>query len=174
MSDVNKEAETEPKEEEVKVEETEESAAEEEVKEEEDFKSKFYYLAAEMENMKRRHEKDRENLLKFGNERIISSMVSVLDDLDRSLEHAEKEDENFKELIIGLEMVRKNFYEVLTKNGLEPVESIGKEFDPNFHEAMAQQPVEGKKDGEITTEFQKGYILNGRLLRPAKVIVVKN
>lgn len=169
MSDVNKEAETEPKEEEVKVEETSE-----EVIEEEDFKSKFYYLAAEMENMKRRHEKDRENLLKFGNERIISSMVSVLDDLDRSLEHAEKEDENFKDLIVGLEMVRKNFHEVLTRNGLEPVESIGKEFDPNFHEAMAQQPAEGKKDGEILTEFQKGYTLNGRLLRPAKVIVVKN
>jgi molecular chaperone GrpE len=173
MSDVNKEAETEVQEEETKVEEVEESK-EEEVKEEEDFKSKFFYLAAEMENMKRRHEKDRENLLKFGNERIISSMVSVLDDLDRSLEHAEKEDENFKDLIVGLEMVRKNFHEVLTRNGLEPVESIGKEFDPNFHEAMAQQPAEGKKDGEILTEFQKGYTLNGRLLRPAKVIVVKN
>ncbi len=173
MSEVNKEAETEPKEEEVKVEETEESS--EEVKEEEeDFKSKFFYLAAEMENMKRRHERDRENLLKFGNERVISSLIPVLDDLDRSLEHARKEDENFKDLMVGLELVKKNFLEVLLKSGVEEIASIGKEFDPNFHEAMAQQAVEGKKDGEIITEFQKGYILNGRLLRPAKVIVVKN
>ena len=171
MSEVKGDVETEPKEEEV----VEETAPEPEVvQEEEDFKSKFFYLAAEMENMKRRHEKDRENLLKYGNERILSSLLGVLDDLDRSLEHAEKGDENFKDLIVGLEMVRKNFYEVLTKSGLEPVESVGKEFDPNFHDAMAQQPVEGKKDGEIITEFQKGYILNGRLLRPAKVIVVKN
>lgn len=167
MSEVKGEVETEPKEEEV----VEETVSEPEVvQEEEDFKSKFFYLAAEMENMKRRHEKDRENLLKFGNERILSSLVSVLDDLDRSLEHADKGDE----LLVGLEMVRKNFFEVLEKNGLETVESIGKDFDPNFHEAMAQQPAEGKKDGEIITEFQKGYVLNGRLLRPAKVIVVKN
>jgi len=170
MTEEKDQVEIEPKEEE-KIEEVQE----EEVKEEEeDFKSKFFYLAAEMENMKRRHEKDRENILKFGNERILSSLVSVLDDLDRSLEHAEKEDENFKDLIVGLEMVRKNLFEVLEKNGLETVESIGKEFDPNFHEAMAQQPAEGKEDGEIITEFQRGYILNGRLLRPAKVIVVKN
>ncbi|RLA63226.1 MAG: nucleotide exchange factor GrpE [Epsilonproteobacteria bacterium] len=170
MTEEKEQVESEAKEEE----KIEESPREEEVKEEEDFKSKFFYLAAEMENMKRRHERERENLIKFGNERIISSLVSILDDLDRSLEHAQKEDENFKDLILGLEMVRTNFLEVLLKNGVKSVESIGKEFDPNFHEAMAQQPAEGKKDGEIITEFQKGYILNGRLIRPAKVVVVKN
>ena len=71
-------------------------------------------------------------------------------------------------------MVRKQFLDVLTSNGLERIESVGQKFDPNFHEALAQQPAEGKEDDEILMEYQRGYILNGRLLRAAKVIVCKN
>lgn len=142
---------------------------------EEDFKSKFMYLAAEMENMRRRYEREKEGLIKFGNEKVLSGLLDVVDNLDRSIEAVSTdEDEKIKNIVTGLDMVRNQFMEVLKNSGLEEVEALGKEFDPNFHEALAQQPSEGKDDQEILSVFQKGYILNGRLLRAAKVVVVKN
>jgi molecular chaperone GrpE len=111
--------------------------------------------------------------LKFGNERLLSSLVKVIDDLDRSLGHF-REDMEHGKVKEGIEMVRKHFMEVLEKNGLKVIESLGKEFDPHFHEAVAQQPKEGAQEGEIIIEYQKGYTLNERLLRPAKVVIAKN
>lgn len=147
----------------------------EEVKAEDNFKEKFYYLAAEMDNMKKRFNREKESLIKFGNEKILSSLIDVLDSFDHALAAIENdEDEKVKNICQGIDMVRNQFLDALKKSGLEQVESIGKEFDPNFHEAMAQRPAEGKKDQEVILEYQKGYILNGRLLRAAKVVVVNN
>lgn len=155
-----------------------ESASEAEVveeKKEEDFKSKYFYLAAEMQNLTKRHQREREGLLKFGSEKILTGLLEVVDNLDRTLQAIENdEDEKVKNIANGIEMVKTQFIGVLKQNGLEEVESLGKAFDPNFHEAMAQQPAEGIEDEEIIQEFQKGYILNGRLLRAAKVIIAKN
>ena len=143
--------------------------------EQDDFKAKFYYLAAEMENLKKRQGRETDNLLKFGNEKILSSLLDVLDNLDRTMMAiANDEDEKVKNIYVGIDMVKKQFSDVLLGNGLTEVESVGKTFDPNFHEAMAQQPAEGKENDEIISEFQKGYILNGRLIRAAKVIITKN
>lgn len=145
-------------------------------KEEElDFKKKYYYLAAEMENMRKRNQRDRENFIKFGNEKILSSLLEVVDNLDRTISALEGDkDRKVKNIVHGVKMVRAQFLDVLEKSSLTTVESIGKMFDPNFHEAMAQQKAEGKDNDEIVAEYQKGYVLNGRLLRPAKVIVAKN
>lgn len=144
-------------------------------KEQEDFKSKYFYLAAEMENMRKRFDREKQNLLKFGNEKVLSDLIEVVDNLDRTLEALNsEEDEKVKNILTGVDMVRKQFLDVLTSNGLERIESVGQKFDPNFHEALAQQPAEGKEDDEILMEYQRGYILNGRLLRAAKVIVCKN
>jgi molecular chaperone GrpE len=152
-----------------------EAAEKEEEKEEEDFKAKFYYLAAEMENLRKRHERETQNLLKYGNEKILSSLLDVVDNLDRTLQAiSNDEDEKVKNIAVGINMVSTQMTDVLKNNGLEEVESIGKIFDPNFHEAMAQQPAEGKADQEIISEFQKGYVLNGRLVRAAKVVIAKN
>lgn len=146
-----------------------------EKKELEDFKNKFYYLAAEMENMKRRHDRDLQNNIKFGNEKILKGLIDVVDNLERTLQAIEKdEDDKVKNIFTGIDMVRKQFLDVLKSNGLEVIEAVGKEFDPNFHEALAQQPAEGKKDQEVIVEYQKGYILNGRVLRASKVVVAKN
>ena len=143
--------------------------------ENEDFKKKFYYLAAEMENMKRRASKEKENLIKFGNEKILSALLDVVDNLERTVQAiGSEEDEKIKNIANGVKMVHGQFIDVLEKNGLNTVEAVGKPFDPRFHEAMAHQPMEGKDDDEIISEYQKGYVLNGRLLRASKVIVVKN
>ncbi|EQC48765.1 co-chaperone GrpE [Bacteriovorax sp. BSW11_IV] len=146
-----------------------------EKKELEDFKNKFYYLAAEMENMKRRHDRDLQNNVKFGNEKILKGLIDVVDNLERTLQAIEKdEDDKVKNIFTGIDMVRNQFLDVLKSNGLEVIEAVGKEFDPNFHEALAQQPAEGKKDQEVILEYQRGYILNGRVLRASKVVVAKN
>lgn len=141
----------------------------------EEFKSKFYYLAAEMDNLRKRHEREREQLIKFGNEKVLSGLLDVVDNLERTLVAIESdEDTKVKNIFVGIDMVRKQFMDCLKNNGLEIIDAVGKDFDPNFHEALAQQPAEGKNDGEIILEYQKGYLLNGRLLRAAKVVVVKN
>lgn len=148
------------------------SADEESKNEEHDFKEKFYYLAAEMDNMKKRYEREKDNLVKYGNEKVLKGLLDVVDNLDRTVDAiAGDEDEKVKNIYSGIEMVRKQFLDVLKANGLEKVEAMGEIFDPNLHEAMAQQPAEGKKDQEVIQVFQHGYVLNGRLLRAAKVVI---
>ena len=139
----------------------------------EDFKAKYFYVLAEMDNMRKRLEREKEGLLKYGNEKLLSGLVKVVDDLDRSLEHF-GEDMSHGKVKEGLEMVRKHFMDILEKNGLKVMESLGQIFDPHFHEAVAHQTKEGAEDGEIIVEYQKGYLLNDRLLRPAKVVIAKN
>jgi molecular chaperone GrpE len=154
---------------------TTEAPIQEAKKDEVDYKAKYFYIAAEMDNYRKRMERERENLVKFGNERILSDMIEVVDNFDRTIGMLKfDEDQKVKNIVTGLEMVRKQFSDTLTKHGLTPVESIGKEFDPNFHEAVAQEYAEGKKPNEIVKEFQKGYTLNGRLVRAAKVVVASD
>ncbi len=151
------------------------SELEQKVKELEGFKEKYYYLAAEMENARKRFEREKDNLLKFGNEKILSGLVDVIDNLDRTLDAIKNDnDDKVKNIFIGVDMVKKQMMDTLKANGLEKVESLGKIFDPNFHEAMAQQPAPDKEDQEVIQVFQDGYTLNGRLLRAAKVIVANN
>lgn len=143
-------------------------------KEEDTFKQKFFYLAAEFENTKKRFEREKESIVKYGSEKILSGLLDVLDNLDRTVDAIRNdEDKKVKNIFIGIDMVKTQFAEVLKQNGLSEVEAVGKEFDPNFHEALTQESVDGKKENEVTKVFQKGYILNGRLIRPAKVVINK-
>jgi molecular chaperone GrpE len=146
-----------------------------ETSEEDEFKKKFFYLAAEMENMKKRYEREKDNLLKYGNEKVLSALIEVVDNLERTMQALENDkEEKIVNIMNGVTMVRDQFLATLKKHGLEAVESVGKSFDPNFHEALAQQPAEGQEDDTIILEYQKGYVLNGRLVRASKVVVVKN
>ncbi len=141
-------------------------------KEEVDYKAKYYYVAAEMDNYRKRMEREKENLLKFGNERVISDLLDVADNFDRTIGMLKGDtDQKMKNVVIGLDMVQKQFLDTMCKHGLTPIQSIGKEFDPNFHEAVAQEYAEGKKPNEVIKEFQKGYCLNGRVIRASKVVV---
>ena len=141
----------------------------------EDYKSKFYYLAADMENLKKRHQKDREEFLKYGTESIIKDLLEVMDNLERTLDAIRGDcTEKIKNIYTGINMVKEQFLNVLKNNGLTAIESMGQKFDPNFHEAIGHREDQEKKDGDIAEEYQKGYTLNGRLIRPSKVIVVKN
>ena len=159
-----------------------ENAATEEVvvegktaKDEVDYKEKYFYLAADYDNFRKRVEREKENLHKFGNEKVLSDLLDVVDNFERTIDMLRPDaDQKVKNLVIGLDMVNKLMLDKLSRHGLTAVEAIGKDFDPNFHEAMAQEYSEGKKPNEIIKEFQKGYILNGRLLRAAKVVVASD
>lgn len=142
---------------------------------EEDFKAKYYYLAAEYDNARKRFEREKENLLKYGNEKVLSSLVGIVDNFDLTVTALKNDnDDKVQNIVKGIEMIRSQFLDVLKQNGLSQVESMGKVFDPNFHEAVAQAPAPGKEDQEIITEYQRGYLLNGRLLRASKVVVANN
>ena len=143
-----------------------------EAKKEEDYKAKYFYIAAEMDNYRKRMEREKENLLKYGNEKVLSDLLQVVDNFERTIDMLKPDqDAKVKNIVVGLDMVKKQFIDSLSKHGLTPVDTIGKDFDPNFHEALAQEYVEGKRPNEIVKEFQKGYTLNGRLVRAAKVVV---
>ena len=144
-------------------------------KEEIDYKEKFFYVAAEFENFRKRMEREKENLLKFGNERLLSDLLEVVDNFERTVDMLRNdEDPKIKNIVTGIDMVKKQFLDTTSKHGLTQVESIGKDFDPNFHEALAQEYQEGAKPNSVIKEFQKGYTLNGRLVRPSKVVVAND
>ncbi len=144
-------------------------------KQEEDFKAKYYYLAAEIENMRRRFQKEREDTIKYGSSKILESLLTVVDNFDLTVNALKTDkDEKMKNIVIGIDMVKNQFLDVLKQNGLTTIEAVGKPFDPNFHEAMSTKADPEKKDETILAEFQKGYILNGRVLRASKVMIVKN
>ena len=140
---------------------------------EEDFKSKYLYLAAELENQKRRFQKERENIFKFGSEKILSDLIEVVDNLERTVAAINKnEDEKIKNIVKGIDMVRKQLLDTLDRHGLTHLESLGKDFDPSIHEAVAQEESD-QESNKIISVFERGYKLNGRLLRAAKVVVAK-
>jgi molecular chaperone GrpE len=155
--------------------ETPESVGEENKKDEIDFKAKYFYLAAEMENYRKRMDREKENLIKYGNERVLGDLLEVLDNFDRTISMLRgDEDQKVKNLVMGLDMIQKQFLDTLGKHGLAPIESVGKDFDPNFHEALAQEYAEGKKPNEVLKEYQKGFTLNGRVVRASKVVVASD
>ncbi len=140
-----------------------------------EFKDKYYYVLAEMQNAQKRFDREKQNLLKYGSEKILKDMLDVLDNFERTANALRADqDEKMKNVVIGIEMISKQFVDALSKHGLKEVKALGEVFDPNFHEALAQQKAEGKKEMEIIAVHQSGYTLNERLLRAAKVVVVKN
>ncbi len=132
-----------------------------------DQEAKYLYLYAEFENFKKRSIKERSDLAKFGSESFAREMILVLDNLERALSHL---DPSHQELGQGLKMVYKQFLDSFQKQGVLPIEAIGKPFDPNLHEAMGREPS-NLPQGHVTKDLLKGYTLHGRLLRPSKVTI---
>jgi len=134
--------------------------------------NKYLYLQADFENFKRIKAKEKQDLLKFGNEVLVKELIPVIDNLERAIEHAGKSEEG-KGIVEGVQITLSEFLKVLERSGVERIDAIGKKFDPNFHEALFQEEREDVEPDTVTSELQKGYTLNGRLLRPARVAVSK-
>ena len=123
-------------------------------------------LKAEFENSRKRQERERTRILSMASEKLVQELLPVLDNLDRALEAG-------GDIREGVQATRDQLAEVLGNEGLLPVASDGQPFDPNVHEAVMGQPSEEHEEGTIIQTFQRGYLLNGKPIRPAKVVVAK-
>jgi len=130
---------------------------------------KYLRERADLENYRRRVQKEKEDLMKYGNECLLVEVLPVLDNMERALDHASEE--SLSAVIEGINLTRTMLLSVLKKFGVEPIESRGVEFDSAFHQAMCQIESDELAPNTVIEEFQKGYLLNDRLLRPAMVSV---
>jgi len=132
---------------------------------------KFLRERADLENLRKRFQKEKEDLFKYGNENLILEILPTVDNLERALEHAT--DDNASAIIEGVKMTLSMLLSALKKFGTTPIDARGTVFDPAFHQAMSQVETADQEPNTVVQEFQKGYLLNDRLLRPAMVTVAK-
>ncbi len=157
---------------------SEESAAEsgqeagaEEKEEKEDSDTKYLRLAADFQNYKRRAEKEKADIYVFANEKIALDIIEVMDNFERALKHSDEcVDKQFAE---GIDMIYKQLKSVLDKNNVVEIEAEGKDFDPNFHNAVMAEENPDFESGKVIQVLQKGYTLNDRVIRPSMVRVAQ-
>ncbi len=128
---------------------------------------------AEMHNVRRRAEQDVEKAHKFGVEKFVGDMLTVIDNLERALASMDAEDEALKAAREGIELTLKSMQDGLKRHDVEAVDPAGEPFDPEFHQAMTMVPNPDLEPNTVMDVFQKGYTLHGRLVRPAMVVVAK-
>ena len=133
-------------------------------------KDTFLREKAELENFKKRLTKEKDDFVQFANERLLQELIQIEDNLERALEVPNATLESLKE---GVEMIQKQFSTFLKNQKVEPIEAIGKDFDPTLHEVLNQQESEEHEENTVIEQYSKGYTLNGRILRPTKVVISK-
>ncbi len=138
-----------------------------------DWKDKYIRTLAEMENMRKRMQKERQDLSRFGIENAISEFLPVIDNFESALRFAQNAGAEVKNWAIGFEMIASQFKEVLLNNGILPFDSEGHAFDADLHEAVEAVESEEHPEGTILQEFTKGYKSSIRTVRPARVKVAK-
>ncbi|MBI5575369.1 MAG: nucleotide exchange factor GrpE [Deltaproteobacteria bacterium] len=138
----------------------------------EELKTRLAYLAAEFDNYRKRAAREKESLVAFGNEKLLRAILPFLDNLERAMAQAAASG-SIDGLQAGVRLTYDQALSDLKKFGLEQLSAEGEAFDPARHEAIAQTACEGKEEGTVLSEARKGYLLNGRLLRPAQVIVAQ-
>ena len=145
----------------------------EEVKKGKDGWDKMLRNQADLENIRKRLDREKQEFVKFANEGLIFDLLNVLDDLERTVDLAESSKEDIAAFLKGIEMILAHLYEMLKNHGVKPIEAEGKIFDPNFHEALMQVENKELPEHTIIEVLQKGYLIHGRVLRTAKVKVSK-
>ena len=143
---------------------------EEKEKEAKEHYDRFLRMAADYENYKKRAARDKEEWIKFANEDLIKAVLPLIDNLERAVNHADKVTDTGV-LIEGVRLTIQQLLQALSKFGVSSFESVGKPFDPTRHEAILTIPTDQQEPNQVLEEFQKGYLLNDRLLRPATVSV---
>lgn len=132
--------------------------------------NRYLRLQADFDNFRRRTRLDIEAGEKYKAQKLVTELLPVLDNFERGLKVG-ADNEQTKTLLQGMEMVYRSLVDALKKEGVEPIEAVGKEFDPNFHQAVMQGEDENFGSNIVTDEFQKGYMLKDRLIRPSMVKV---
>lgn len=131
---------------------------------------KYLRAVAELENYRKRAAREKTDIIKYGKEDIIKDILPFMDSLDRALKHDTGDIQAFKD---GIALIQEQLLCCLKKHGVEMINAAGSTFDPNFHEALMQMESDQHEDNKVISEMEKGYLLNGRLLRPSRVCVCK-
>ena len=139
---------------------------------------KLLRTMAEMENQRRRFEKEKKEAFEFGGFNFAAESLLLIDNIDRAIvsfksDESLKNNKDLNKIIEGIEIVKKDLVSIFKKNGIEAIECINKRFDPNFHQAMLELEDNTKEAGTVVQEIQKGYMMKNRLLRPSLVGVTK-
>lgn len=132
--------------------------------------TKYLRLMADFQNYKRRSEKERTEIHAFANEKIVTQLLEVLDNFERALEQDPGSEEQFRN---GMTLIIDQFKTVLNKSGVAEIQATNAEFDPNFHHAIMMENAESIKSGHVSMVLQKGYTMNGKVIRPAIVKVAE-
>ena len=139
---------------------------------------KLLRTMAEMENQRRRYEKEKQEAFEYGGFNFAAESLLLIDNIDRAIvsfknDESLKNNKDLNKIIDGIEIVKKDLVSIFKKNGIEAIECINKKFDPNFHQAMLELEDSTKEAGTVVQEMQKGYMMKSRLLRPSLVGVTK-
>jgi len=157
----------------VTLKESEYLALKEEAGKVKEYVDKMLRLRADFENTHKRLEREKQDFVKFANEGIILELLNILDDLERTLDLAQKHQQDLPAFLKGVGMILAHLYEMLKEYGVRPIEAEGKLFDPHFHEALMQVENKELPEHTIVEELQKGYWMNDRVIRTTKVKVSK-
>ncbi len=130
-------------------------------------------MAAELDNYKKRAARDLDDIKKFATENLIRQLLTVVDNLERAIASAASENESDQRLVDGVALTLAEIMKILEKHYVSPIQALGEPFDPAFHQAMCQEESIDQPPNTVVQEFQKGYLIHERLLRPAMVVVSK-
>jgi molecular chaperone GrpE len=142
----------------------------EEIRRERDgLQDRLLRTAAEFDNYRKRMDRERRDLAEYTASEVVSELLPIIDNLERALQASAPEDPLRK----GVELIHKQMLDILRKRGVKPIEALGADFDPNFHQAVIHEESAEHREGEVMEELQRGYVVGDRLLRPAMVKVAK-
>ena len=130
-------------------------------------------MAAELDNYKKRAARELDDIKKYATENLIRQLLTVVDNLERAIASAASENESGQSLVDGVALTLAEIKKILEKHYVSPIQALGEPFDPTFHQAMSQEESPDQPPNTVVQEFQKGYLIHERLLRPAMVVVSK-
>jgi molecular chaperone GrpE len=137
-----------------------------------DYYDRLLRKTAEFDNYRKRVERDRQSFAESATADLLRDLLPLVDDLERALK-ADPGSDGVESYRRGVELIHRQLLEVLRRRGVKPIEALGADFDPHFHQAVAYEPAQGRREGEVIEEFARGYMLGDRLLRPTMVKVAK-
>jgi molecular chaperone GrpE len=138
-----------------------------------EYRDRMLRMAAELDNYKKRSSRELDDLKKYATENLIRQLLTVVDNLERAIASASPENQNGKSVVDGVALTLAEIMKILEKQNVSVIDSLGEPFDPAFHQAMCQEERLDKPPNTVVQEFQKGYLIHDRLLRPAMVVVSK-
>jgi len=137
-----------------------------------DYYDRLLRKTAEFDNYRKRTDRERLQLSEAAAADLLTELLPLVDDMERALK-ADAGSDGAESIRRGVELIHKQLLDTLRKRGVKPIEALGADFDPHFHQAVSYEPADGRREGEVIEEFRRGYMLGDRLLRPAMVKVAQ-